>query len=172
MNESGHYVDRWVHHHFELAEIYPYIIYVPMARILGPKTSPFSIIFFTDLSSVESSSPRSPSAVPDDCIIRCIDRRVCFKAAARATEILPGRYIVGLIASRMDMKKVAYHELQQHLKLAYRCPILQDPHRPRATTKNSQGQTGITVKAGKLTCILSTKTSTPRPLQKSWNALV
>jgi hypothetical protein len=33
----------------------------------------------------ESMSPRRPSAVPDDCIIRCIDRSVCFNTAARAT---------------------------------------------------------------------------------------
>lgn len=60
-----------------------------MARTLAPKTSLFSITFFVDFKSEESSKPRRPSLVPEDCIMRCMDRMTCFSTVARATEILP-----------------------------------------------------------------------------------
>lgn len=47
------------------------------------------MIFLTDFNKDESKRPRSPSLDPEDCIIRCIERNMCLRTAARATEILP-----------------------------------------------------------------------------------
>lgn len=57
---------------------------IPRGRTLAPKTPRFSIIFLMDLRSDMSINPRRPSAVPDDCIILCIERRRCFNAELRA----------------------------------------------------------------------------------------
>lgn len=64
---------------------------IPKGKILGPNKLRHPMIFLTDLSSDESMRPRSPSEVPEVCIMRCIDRRMCLRTAARATGNFPTR---------------------------------------------------------------------------------
>jgi len=53
--------------------------------MLGPKRPRYSTIFLMDLRRDRLTRFLNPSAVPDDCIMRCIERRMCFKTAMRAT---------------------------------------------------------------------------------------
>lgn len=48
---------------------------MPIGKTLGPKRPRLSMILFTDFTNDVSISPRSPSDVPDDCIMRCIVRK-------------------------------------------------------------------------------------------------
>ena len=62
---------------------------IPMGRTLAPNRPLYSMIFLMDLRIDESMRLLNPSEVPDDCIIRCIDLRICLRTAARSTGISP-----------------------------------------------------------------------------------
>jgi hypothetical protein len=63
---------------------------VPSGTTVGPKSPRYLMIFLIDSRIEVSMRPRRPSAVPEDCIILCMERKTCFKIAVRATGRSPG----------------------------------------------------------------------------------
>lgn len=53
---------------------------LPMAKMAGPKRPRFWMIFLIDFGREPSIRPRSPSEVPEACIILCMVRMTCFKS--------------------------------------------------------------------------------------------
>lgn len=56
---------------------------------MGPKRPRLSMTFLIDFTKDVSMSPRSPSDVPEDCIMRCIVRRSDLRTEAREKGRLP-----------------------------------------------------------------------------------
>src|SRR5258708_25027630 len=57
--------------------------YLPRGNTLAPNKPRYSTIFLIDFRRDMSIKLRRPSAVPEDCIILCIERSMCFKTATR-----------------------------------------------------------------------------------------
>lgn len=67
--------------------------YLPRGKRFGPNSPRYSMIFLIDCGRVESIRPRSPSDVPVDCIMRCMERSVCLSTAALGTGSCPAAVI-------------------------------------------------------------------------------
>ena len=88
VNKCCHDVHRCIRNEQDRQKLSSYG-YWPIGTRPGPNSPRCSIITLSDFKIEESIKPRRPSAVPDDCIMRWSDRKVCFKTAARATGSSP-----------------------------------------------------------------------------------
>ncbi len=93
-----------------------------MGRTLAPKRPRYSMIFLMDFRMEVSMRPRRPSEVPDDCIIRCMDRRMCLRTAALATGI-SAEQTLSIISKHGD-------ELCTYCEIHISHAISVDPHVP------------------------------------------
>ena len=138
----------------------------PKGNILGPKSPRCSIILLIDFKRDISIRPRRPSAVPEDCIMRCMDRKMCFKIAIRWMSDSPENAISGgctqtsfMLTWASDCARLIIDSKLFDVELNF---ILHEQLGFQKRNRHSEGQTSI----------LSTTTSTPREAQKRLKAFM